>query len=127
LRDTQYAIGGQVSGMGMKALACKHDLQARAEFEAQTRERKGVLQKLLTASQLYIYSREAVLVISQFIVVFMALGLRDRLGLSAGDFARIVGYTTQVAAAFVGAASTLDSVISFSRAYHVYVTGGRLR
>ena len=127
LRDAQYAVGSEVSGVAMKAMAGRDDLDARAEFEGRIKEQTGLLQRLLTSSQLFVYSREAVLVGSQFIVVFMALAMRSRLGITAGDFARIIGYTTQVAAAFIGAASTLDSVVSFSRAYHVYATGGRRR
>ena len=127
LRDAHYAIGGEVSGVAMKTMADKDDLEARSEFEARTVESKGLLQRLVTTSELFIFGREAVLVGSQFIVVFMALAMRTRLGITVGDFAKIIGYTTQVAAAFVAAASTLDSVVSFSRAYHVYATGGRRR
>jgi hypothetical protein len=32
----------------------------------------------------------------------------------------IIGYTAQVAAAFIGAASCLDSIVSCSRAYHIF-------
>jgi hypothetical protein len=42
------------------------------------------------------------------------------LGLTPGDFTRIIGYTTQVAAAFITTASTLDAIVSYSRAYHIY-------
>jgi hypothetical protein len=46
--------------------------------------------------------------------------MRDRLGLTPGDFTRIAGYTTQVATAFIATASTLDAIISYSRAYHAF-------
>jgi hypothetical protein len=48
------------------------------------------------------------------------LRMRVRVGLTPGDFTQIVGYTAQVAAAFIGAASVLDAIVSSSRAYHVY-------
>jgi hypothetical protein len=32
----------------------------------------------------------------------------------------MVGYTTQVAVAFIDTAACLDAIVSFSRAYHVY-------
>jgi len=57
---------------------------------------------------------------SQFLVVFLALGMREKIALTPGDFTKIVGYTAQVAAAFIGAASVVDSIISHVRAYHVY-------
>ena len=41
----------------------------------------------------FLYVREATLVGSQFLVVFLALGLRDRIGDDAGDFTKVVGYT----------------------------------
>jgi hypothetical protein len=40
--------------------------------------------------------------------------------MTADDFARIFGYTAQVAAAFISAAACLDAIISYSRAYGVY-------
>jgi ABC-type bacteriocin/lantibiotic exporter with double-glycine peptidase domain len=127
LRDANFAIGGDVSGIAMRAMSDREDLGAREEYEGRMDERKGLLQRLVATSQLFVYSREAALVGSQFIVVFLALGMREQLGITAGDFAKIIGYTTQVAAALIVAASTMDSVVSFSRAYHVYATGGRLR
>ena len=57
---------------------------------------------------------------SQFLVVFMALFMRQRLNMTAGDFTKIVGYTTQVAAAFINAAACLDAIVSYTRAYHIY-------
>jgi len=126
LRDSQYVLSSDASGLGMRVVSDSHDLTARAEYASQMHVRKGLLQRLVATSQAFILSREAVLVGSQFVVVFMALAMRDDLGITAGDFAKIIGYTTQVAAAFVVAASTLDSVVSFTRAFHVYVTRGRL-
>jgi hypothetical protein len=126
LRDSQYALSSDVSGLGMRIISDPQDQNARDEYTQRMGARKGLLQRLVAASQAFILTREAVLVGSQFLVVFIALGTRGRLGITAGDFAKIIGYTTQVAAAFVVAASTVDSVISFTRAYHVYVTQGRL-
>ena len=60
-------------------------------------------------------------------VVSVALATREQLGITAGDFTNIIGYTIKVAAASVVAAPTVASVVRFSRAYHVYATGGRLR
>lgn len=127
LRDANYAIGGEVSGMAMEVMSSREDAGTRDTFTQRMTERRGVLQRLVATSQASIYVREAVLVGSQFAVVFIALAARERIGITPGDFAKILGYTTQVAAEFIAAASTLDSVISFSRAYHVYVTGGRQR
>jgi len=52
--------------------------------------------------------------------VFLALSMRQRLDMTAGDFTRIVGYTTQVAAAFINAVACLDAIVSYTRAYHIY-------
>ena len=126
LRDSQYALGSDASGTGMRVIANPNDLEARSEYTSQVHVMKGLLQRLVATSQTYIFTREAVLVGSQFLVVFLALAMREELGITAGDFAKIIGYTTQVAGAFVVAASTLDSVVSFTRAYYVYATRGRL-
>lgn len=90
-------------------------------FVATLRTRRDLLFKLLWKGQWYLYVREACLVGSQFLVVFIALAMRAEIGLTPGDFTRIVGYTAQVAAAFLSAASCLDSIVSYARAYRVYV------
>ena len=54
------------------------------------------------------------------LVVAIAVSMRKSLGLTAGDFTRVIGYTAQVAAAFINAAACLDAVVSYSRAWHVY-------
>ncbi|MGQ9554308.1 MAG: hypothetical protein ACUVWR_09365 [Anaerolineae bacterium] len=52
--------------------------------------------------------------------MFLALAMRAQLNMTPGDFTRIIGYTAQVAAAFISAASCLDSIVSCSRAYHIF-------
>jgi hypothetical protein len=79
-----------------------------------------VLIALVYKDQFYVYLREVALVGSQFLVVFVALSLRDTIHITPGDFTKIFGYTAQVAASFISAASCLDAIISYSRAYHVY-------
>lgn len=120
LLDVQYSVISKESGSGVKAIAQKDNLKARDRYRDVAKERKGVLVSLVTKSQTFLYIREAALVGSQFLVVFLALQLRHQIDLTPGDFTRIVGYTTQVAAAFISTASVLDSIISYSRAYHVF-------
>ena len=122
LRDSHYAVIGEASGLGIKAIAEKENHEVRDKFRNVMRTRANVLIALLTKSQTFLYIRQAILVGSQFLVVFLALSMRDRISITAGDFATIIGYTTQVAAAFIGAASSLDAIISYSRAYHIYAT-----
>ena len=122
LRDSHYSIMGDVSGAGILSISQKENREARVRFLNAMQVRKKVLVELVTKDQSYLYLREAALVGSQFLVVFLALGMRTRIGITPGDFTRIIGYTAQVAAAFIGAASCLDAIISYSRAYHVFVT-----
>jgi len=121
LRDAEYSVISRGSGIGVKVIAQREDTDARHKFGRIMFERKGVLISLVNQSQLYIYFREAALVGSQFLVVFLALAMREEIALTPGDFTRIIGYTTQVAAAFIGTASVLDAIISYSRAYYAYV------
>ena len=120
LRDTQYRVISEVSGAGIRTISEKENSSARRRFMGIMKERKRILINLVLTHQSSLYAREVALVGSQFLVVFLALGLRERLNLTPGDFTRIIGYTTQVAVALIGAASVLDAVISHSRAYHVY-------
>jgi len=120
LLDSQYAAIGESSGLGIKAIAEKDNAEVRAKFTHVMRVRTDVFISLLARSQFFLYVREAVLVGSQFLVVFLALSMREQLQMTAGDFTKIVGYTTQVAAAFISAASCLDAIVSYSRAYHIY-------
>lgn len=120
LLDSQYAVIGESSGLGIKAIAEREDSKARSKFGEIMRVRTNVLISLVARSQSFLYIREASLVGSQFLVVFLALSLRQRLNMTAGDFAKIIGYTTQVAAAFVNAVACLDAIVSYSRAYHIY-------
>ena len=120
LRDSQYAVIGESSGLGIKVIAEKDNTAVRVKFEHVMRTRTDVFVALLAKSQTFLYLREAVLVGSQFLVVFLALSMRQRLGMTAGDFSKIVGYTAQVAAAFISAAACLDAIVSYSRAYHIY-------
>jgi ABC-type multidrug transport system fused ATPase/permease subunit len=120
LLDSQYTTIGESSGLGIKAIAEKDNLEARIKFQNVMRVRTNVFISLLARSQSFIYIREAALVGSQFLVVFLALSMRERLQMTAGDFTKIMGYTTQVAAAFISAASCLDAIVSYTRAYHIY-------
>jgi hypothetical protein len=120
LRDTQYSIINRTSGMGIKAIMERDNQDARGRFLQAMRERTNVLIALIARSQSFLYVREAALVGSQFLVVFLALGMRERLGLTPGDFTRIIGYTAQVAVAFINSVSFVDNIVSYSRAYHVY-------
>jgi ABC-type multidrug transport system fused ATPase/permease subunit len=120
LRDTQYSVMGEGVGAGVTVLTDSATDASCQHFAEVMTERKNVIVALTTRSQSFITIRELSLIGSQFLVVFMALGMRVRVGLTPGDFTQIVGYTTQVAAAFIGAASVLDAIVSSSRAYHVY-------
>lgn len=118
LRDAQYSVISEVSGAGVKTIAESENLAARSRFSKVMREQKDILISLVSRSQSFLYAREVALVGSQFLVVFLALSLRAQINLTPGDFTRIVGYTTQVAAAFISTASVLDAIISYTRAYH---------
>jgi ABC-type multidrug transport system fused ATPase/permease subunit len=120
LLDSQYTAIGESSGLGIKAIAEKDNREVRAKFHNVMRVRTDVFISLLARSQSFLYVREAALVGSQFLVVFLALSMRQRLAMTAGDFTRIVGYTAQVAAAFINAAACLDAIVSYTRAYHIY-------
>jgi hypothetical protein len=120
LRDSQYAVIGESSGLGIKAIAERDNLPVREKFKHVMRVRTNVFISLLARSQSFLYIREASLIGSQFLVVFLALSMRQQLSMTAGDFTKIVGYTTQVAAAFINAVACLDAIVSYSRAYHIY-------
>jgi len=120
LRDTQYSVINKTSGAGIKTILERDNVDARERFVAIMRERTSILISLVCRSQCFLYVRQAALVGSQFLVVFLALGLRDRLGMTPGDFTQVVGYTGQVAVAFLNAVSFVDNIFSYSRAYHVY-------
>jgi ABC-type multidrug transport system fused ATPase/permease subunit len=120
LRDSQYAVIGESSGLGIKAVAEKENEEVRAKFTHVMRVRTNVFISLLTRSQSFLYVREVSLVGSQFLVIFLALALREQLHMTAGDFTKIVGYTAQVAGAFINAAASLDAIVSYTRAYHIY-------
>jgi hypothetical protein len=122
LRDSQYSVIGESSGLGIKTIAEKGNQEVRNKFVDVMRVRTDVFISLLARSQSFLYVREATLVGSQFLVVFMALGMRTQLQMTPGDFTKIVGYTTQVAAAFISAAACLDAIVSYTRAYHIYAT-----
>jgi ABC-type multidrug transport system fused ATPase/permease subunit len=120
LRDAQYSVISKSEGVVIKAITRDDNEDTRHDFVTVMRERKGVLIALLNKHQFFLYLRQAVLIGSQFMVVFIALAMRAQLHLTPGDFTRIIGYTAQVAAAFIEAAACLDAIISYSRAYHVY-------
>lgn len=125
LLDSQYSVASEFSGAGVRTFTERGNEEVKERFRDVMRVRRRVHIHLVIKGQFFIYLREAALIGSQFIVVFMAVAIRTQLGLTPGDFAKIIGYTTQVAAAFIGAASCLDAIISYSRAYHVYATGRR--
>ena len=120
LRDTIYSIISEASGAGVRVISDQGQATTQQRFRDVMRERKNVLVALVRKSQLFLGARQATLVVSQFLVVFLALGMREKIGLTPGDLTKIVGYTAQVAAAFIGAAYVVDSIISHVRAYHVY-------
>ena len=120
LRDAQYSVVSDVSGVGIRTISEGDNATVRERFLRIMADRRDILTRLLTKSQSFIYARQVALIGSQFLAIVLALGMRDKLGLTPGDFTKIVGYTTQVAAAFIGSASVLDAIVSYSRAYHVY-------
>ena len=122
LLDSHYSVVSTVSGTAIRTINEKDNLTIRARFQNAMGTKKRVLVALTIKGQIYLYIREATLVGSQFLVVFLALAMRAELSMTPGDFTRIIGYTAQVAAAFIGAASVMDAIISYSRAYHVYAT-----
>jgi len=126
LRDSEYSLISTTSGLGIRVIGDREDRATRSRFLDSMRVRTDVFISLLAKSQIFLYVREAALVGSQFVVVFMALALRRRMNITPGDFTRIFGYTAQTAAAFINAAACLDAVISFSRAYHIFATAGSL-
>lgn len=125
LRDAQYSVISRLEGAGVHVITRGHDEGAQERFRRTMRERANVLITLVARHQVSLLLRQVALVGSQFAVVFLALALRSRIGLTPGDFTMIVGYTTQVAAAFIEAAACLDAIMSYSRAYHVYVDAQR--
>jgi hypothetical protein len=127
LRDHQYAVVSRTEGIGTLLITAPNHDGARSRFLRLMRERRDVLFTLVARSQLSLYSREAALVASQFLVVVLALSMRRRLHMTAGDFTRIIGYTAQVSVAFLNAAACLDAVVSYSRAWHVYAEARRSR
>jgi ABC-type multidrug transport system fused ATPase/permease subunit len=120
LRDSQYSIVSRTSGAGIKTIMARDDTETRERFLHAMRERTDILISLIARSQTFLYVRQSVLVGSQFLVVFLALGMRERLGLTPGDFTQIIGYTAQVAVAFLSSVSFVDNIVSYSRACHVY-------
>jgi len=120
LRDTQYSVVSTTSGAAIKAIVERENQSARDRFLRVMRERRRVLISLVCRSQTFLYARQAFLVGSQFLVVAVALMMRNQIGLTQGDFTQIIGYTTQVGAAFLNAVAFVDNIVSYSRAYHVH-------
>jgi hypothetical protein len=120
LRDHQYAVVTRAEGIGTRLISTPAHDGARARFTRLMRERRDVLYTVVARSQLSLYAREVALLASQFLVVALAISMREELHMTAGDFTRIIGYTAQVSAAFINAVACLDAVISYSRAWHVY-------
>jgi len=120
LRDKQYSVLSEASGTEVEVIVSKDNLKARNKFKSITKERKEIQMSLAYRSQLFLYLRQIMLVGSQFLVVFLALGIKDKIGLTPGDFTMIVGYTGQVAVALISAVSVVDTMLSYSRAYHVF-------
>jgi len=120
LWDAQFSTTARAEGVVMKTLTGVLSAEQERRFRSVMMERKRILVELVARNQIFLYLREAMLVGSQFLVVFIALGMRNQLGLTPGDFTRLVGYTAQVGVAFINAAACLDAIVSHSRAYHVY-------
>jgi hypothetical protein len=120
LRDSSYFLVSATDGAGSRLISAPDGELQASRFVRLMRQRRNVNFTLLARSQITLYFREAALVGSQFLVVLLALLMRERLGITAGDFTRIVGYTAQVSIAFLNTAACLDAVISYSRAWHVY-------
>lgn len=120
LRDSEYSVVSDVSGAGIKAISDRADTATRERFRDILAKRREIMMELLTKRQIYLYWRQAALVGSQFLVVFLALGLRERINITPGDFTKIVGYTTQVSTAYINAILFLDNILSYSRAYYIY-------
>jgi hypothetical protein len=120
LRDAQYSVISESSGVGVRVIVDGSNEQVRDRFVRVIRERSSILVSLVSKHQVSLLVREGALVGCQFTVIFLALALRERIGLTPGDFTRIVGYTTQVGVAFINTASFLDAIMSHSRAYHVF-------
>jgi hypothetical protein len=125
LRDAQYSVMSKADGTATKFFASQDKASVVDRFREVMAERRNILIALLTKHQTSLFVRQAALVGSQFLVVFLALAWRQRLGLTPGDFTKIVGYTTQVAAAFIETAACLDAIVSHSRAYHVYAQANK--
>jgi ABC-type multidrug transport system fused ATPase/permease subunit len=121
LRDSQYSIMSEASGAGIRVMSEPQNQSAWEKFQRIVTERKNIIFSLLAKHQIFLNLREIALVGSQFLIVFIALGMREQIGLTPGDFTKIIGYTGQVATAFIGVASVVDSIISQTRAYHVYL------
>jgi len=120
LRDTQYSVLNRTTGCGIKTIIERDNMEVRQRFLTTMRDRTDILFLLMARSQIFLYAREAALIGGQFLIVFLALGLRERIGLTPGDFTQVVGYTGQVAAAFLTAVSVVDNIYSYISAYHVY-------
>lgn len=127
LRDAQYSVISQVEGIVIRTITAQGNPETRDKFQNTMRERKNILISLVNKHQFSLFVRQAALVGSQFLVVFLALFLQDKLHMTPGDYAKIIGYTTQVAATFLEAAACLDAIISYSRAYHVFAKAHRAR
>lgn len=121
LRDAQYSVLSRASGAGVKTIVDRGSVATQDRLRDALRERKEVLVSLVCKGQIFLFIRRVALVGSQFLVIFIALHLREKLGFTAGDFTKIAGYTTQVTVAFLNTAACLDAIISYSRAYHVFV------
>lgn len=120
MRDNQYLAINRTTGAGIKTILERDNAELRSRFLQIMRERTDILYLLVARNQIFLYVREVALIGSQFMVVFLALGLRERIGLTPGDFTQVIGYTTQVAASFLNSVSFVDNIFSYSRAYHVY-------
>jgi len=125
LRDAQYSVTSRADGTATKFFASRDKGSVSGRLREVMAERKNILIALVTKHQISLFARQAALIGSQFLVVFLALAWRQRLALTPGDFTKIVGYTTQVAAAFIETAACLDAIVSHSRAYHVYAQANR--
>jgi hypothetical protein len=119
-RDSSYFLAAASEGVVTRVISAPNAEPQVRRFIRMMREKRDVNFYLLQRSQITLFLREVALVGSQFLVVLLALAMRERLHITAGDFTRIVGYTGQVSVAFINTAACIDAVISYSRAWHVY-------
>lgn len=120
LRDLQYKTDSLAGGEGVQTLLGSNSEGHNQALRDSTQERKRVQISLTVSSQVLNLLRTLSLAGSQLIVIFLAVYRRQELGLTAGDFTRLINYMVQVAGSFLGVASMIDALATFSRAHATY-------